>query len=137
MFSGLRAVACLGVAFTASADSALELNGENAYISIDGLIPHLPSAQFTVSMWVFPTPGLKSGLGTTFAMNTATGGNVMSLAVDRDTSEYVYKVRCCPPSVSPRFPCRRTGTQSVGGTVCTRCQPLAYCVLSGSSWLIS
>jgi hypothetical protein len=104
MFSGLRAVACLGAAFTASADSALELNGENAYISIDGLIPHLPSAQFTVSMWVFPTPGLKSGLGTTFAMNTATGGNVMSLAVDRDTSEYVYKVRCYPlqfPLASP------------------------------------
>ena len=46
-------------------------------------------------MWVYPTPGISSGLGTVFAMNTAAGDNVMSLSIDRGRNIYEYKVGAC------------------------------------------
>lgn len=62
-----------------------------------------PQGSFTLAMWVYPTPGISSGLGTVFAMNTAAGDNVMSLSIDRGRNIYEYKVgaccccyRCCP-----------------------------------------
>ena len=42
-------------------------------------------------MWVYPTPGLTSGLGSLFSFNTARGDNVMNLALNRGTSRYEYK----------------------------------------------
>ena len=51
-----------------------------------------PRGSFTLAMWVYPTLGLSSGLGTVFAMNTATGDNVMSLSIDRGRNIYEYKV---------------------------------------------
>lgn len=51
-----------------------------------------PQGSFTLAMWVYPTPGISSGLGTVFAMNTATGDNVMSLSIDRGRNIYEYKV---------------------------------------------
>jgi|EP01049_Picozoa_sp_SAG25_P010000 hypothetical protein len=75
-----------------NADTAIQLDGATAYISVDGVAGRLPSPQFTLSTWVYPTPGLTSGLGTVFAMNTATGDNVMSLGLDRANNVYEYKV---------------------------------------------
>lgn len=125
----------------ALADVTLELNGESAYIEIDQLytrsvqylghrfypsqsvVARLPSAQFSMAAWVYPTPGLKTGLGTVFAMNTATGGNVFSLAVDRATNQYVYKVRRSPLRAAPTeaadaiFACRTQARIAVLGFV--------------------
>ena len=65
------------------------------FLSASGCLRSFPQGSFTLAMWIYPTPGLSSGLGTAFSMNTATGDNVMSLSLDRGRNIYEYKVR--PP----------------------------------------
>eukprot|EP01052_Picozoa_sp_SAG31_P024057 SAG31_NODE_2021_length_6647_cov_2.271839_11_plen_136_part_00 len=85
-------LASLGAAVaTVSAENTIELDGSHGYISINGLSRRFRQAQFTMAMWVYPTPGLSSGLGSIFSFNTATGDNVMSLALDRGANTYEFK----------------------------------------------
>ena len=76
---------------TAGAENTVQLDGSHGYISINALSRRFRQAQFTMAMWVYPTPGLSSGLGSLFSFNTATGDNVMSLALDRGSNTYEFK----------------------------------------------
>lgn len=72
----------------AVAEKTLELNGASAYVGLDGVPARLPGASFTMAMWVFPTPGLSYGQGTVFSLNTAQGGTLLSVRLNRKTNKY-------------------------------------------------